>query len=231
MIAKAGRVNRLEIMDGQDLRPGELRGALSFLEMANRRFGGHALVLEKLDGWSARWSGNVSILDVGTGGGDLPKAIATWARRKRLAVRITGIDAAAEAAAEAARTCRDWPEISIECADLFDLGKRRFDYVIASLFLHHCPGDSAERALAAMDRAAKRGVIISDLLRSTLSWMAVGTLSWIAGNRVVRHDGPLSVRRSFTVDELRSMAANMGLHHLYAGTEPWGRVSLSGEKQ
>ena len=99
---------------------------------------------------------------------------------------------------------RGTPEIVVERATLADVAAsgRRFDYVIASLFLHHVPADGLRETLLVIDRLAVRGVVIGDLVRSPAALVAVGALSAAAGNAIVRHDGPLSVRRAFTVQEL-----------------------------
>jgi 2-polyprenyl-3-methyl-5-hydroxy-6-metoxy-1,4-benzoquinol methylase len=117
-------------------------------------------------------------------------------------------------------------------ADLFDLDGEgaSFDVVTASLFLHHCPAREVVRALRAMDRLAARGLILSDLLRSRAGYWAVGLLSHLIGNAVVRHDGPLSVRRAFRPEELEALAAEAGLPHLSVRVHPWFRVSLAGTK-
>ncbi len=78
--------------------------------------------------------------------------------------------------------------------------------------------------------AAARGVIISDLRRSRPAYLAVSLSGRVLGNAVVRHDAPLSVRRAFTLAELRAIADEAGLPWLRAGDERWFRVSLAGER-
>jgi 2-polyprenyl-3-methyl-5-hydroxy-6-metoxy-1,4-benzoquinol methylase len=174
----------------------------------------------------------LSILDVGTGAGDIPLAIAAWARRRHLNVRIVGLDLVPEIAAIARKRTAEDPSIEIRQGDLFDIADshERFDVVTASLFLHHMPGGHALRALRAFDRLATRGVIVSDLVRSRCGYATVTAASWAFGNRVVRHDGPVSVERSFQCDELQRMAHAAGLPYLTARREPWCRVSLAGKK-
>jgi hypothetical protein len=124
------------------------------------------------------------------------------------------------------------PEIAVEQIGLFELAatERRFDIVTASLFLHHMSPERTSDAVAAIDRLAVRGVIISDLLRSPFTWAAVGALALVTGNRIVRHDAPLSVRRAFRVGELSRLATAAGLPHLRARREGRFRLSLAGAK-
>ena len=59
-------------------------------------------------------------------------------------------------------------------------------------------------ALVKLDRIASKGMILSDLERSKGGFRAVSFLARLIGNRIVRHDGPLSVRKAFTLPELES---------------------------
>lgn len=224
------RLDQLELMDTIQLPPATMRRTLSFLALTNRRFGGSQIVLDILDSWSARWPDReIKILDIGTGAGDIPIAIAKWARAKKLRVKIIGIDLVPEVIQIAREQTRNHPEISIEEADLFSFNQRA-DYVIASLFLHHVPPAQNKDALIALDRLAERGLIVSDLQRTQGSLVAVSALSYLAGNHIVRHDGPLSVRRAFRPHELDALALEAGLSYLRARNERWFRLSLSGEK-
>lgn len=224
-----------EIMDTEPLSAPVVEQTLWFLELTNRRFGGAGIVLRALERWRRDWpSGSpVRLLDVGTGAADIPRAILAWARSVGADVSVTAIDSAPDVAAAASERARGVRGLSIERASLADLAAsgRRFDYVTASLFLHHVPPERTAEALASLDRLATRGVVVSDLKRSWLALAGVGLLAYAAGNAVVRHDGPLSVRRAFTVDELRGLASACGLAYLAARSEGPFRVSLSGEKR
>jgi 2-polyprenyl-3-methyl-5-hydroxy-6-metoxy-1,4-benzoquinol methylase len=223
-----------ELMDTVPLSESEVRATLRFLQMTNRRFGGTRTILHHLSAWSTAWptGRTMHLLDVGTGAADIPVAVVEWARRRGIPIRVTAIDSAADVAAAARTAVRDVPGIAVEQADLFDLAgtDRRFDFVTASLFLHHVPPERTREAIAAIDRLATRGVVISDLLRSSLTWTAVGALAFVTGNRIVRHDAPLSVRRAFRVGELGRLALTAGLPHLRARREGRFRVSLTGRK-
>jgi 2-polyprenyl-3-methyl-5-hydroxy-6-metoxy-1,4-benzoquinol methylase len=228
------RAHEPEIMDTQTLPVPVLKEALDFLALTNRCFGGTAVVLDRFERWSRRWQPGeeISVLDVGTGGADIPAALAGWAVRRGLKVRITALDLIPEVADIARDNTGAFPQITVRREDFSELARREetFDYVTASLFLHHCAPEDAPRVLRAFDRLARRGVLVSDLRRSRAGYWAVKALSRLAGNRVVRHDGPLSVRRAFRLEELAALARESGLPYLAARREPWFRVSLCGEK-
>jgi 2-polyprenyl-3-methyl-5-hydroxy-6-metoxy-1,4-benzoquinol methylase len=192
-------------------------------------------VLSHLDKWSTSWKSGeiIRILDIGTGGADLPLSIHRWAANKKFTVEITAVDIVDDIVSIARENTRGTAGVHIEQKDFFDLAAHgdHFDYVIASLLLHHIPPARARATLQAFDALATRGIIVSDLLRSATSYFAVMSLSLLVGNYVVRHDGPLSVRRAFTPEELQTIANEAGLPYLTARREPWFRVSLAGEKE
>lgn len=222
-----------EWMDTRPFDPGEARRALYFLAKMNHRFGGVATALRPFVEWSRRWHRGepVSLLDVGTGGADIPIALVKWARENGYSLRVTAVELIPEIAAFAKEAARPYPEITVLARDLRDLPKELvFDYVTASLFLHHVPIPLRSNALHCLDRRARRGLVVSDLIRTLPSYWAVGAASFIWGDAVVRHDGPLSVRRAFRVDELAALAQEAGLSYLKSRAESWFRVSLAGEK-
>jgi ubiquinone/menaquinone biosynthesis C-methylase UbiE len=230
-----GRSSATELMDTTTLPHDVADRTLRFLEMTNRRFGGTAVVLRYFDAWRPRWTAEtpVTVLDVGTGAADIPMALVGWARDAGVDLRVTGIDSAPDIVAVARERVRGVPGIDVRQRSLEDVASsgERFDYVTASLFLHHVLPPAVPAALAAIDRVASRGVIIGDLKRSAGTFAAVWFLSVLAGNAVVRHDGPLSVRRAFTLDELARLAGECALPYLKARLEGRFRVSLAGEKE
>src|SRR5438105_14859183 len=92
------RVDRTEYLDQDGLDPALLAGNLDDLRRINRWLGGHLLTLRGiellLDG-RAR-DVEVSVLDVGTGGADIPEAIVAWARRGGRRVRVLAGDRSPE---------------------------------------------------------------------------------------------------------------------------------------
>jgi 2-polyprenyl-3-methyl-5-hydroxy-6-metoxy-1,4-benzoquinol methylase len=224
-----------ELMDTVSLPAPVADRTLRFLEWTNRSFGGTGIVLRHLERWRRAWPGGrtITLLDVGTGAADIPRAIVAWAAASGVRVHVTAIEPAADIARIAQARVNGMPGISVEPVGLDDVAttSRRFDYVIGSLFLHHVPQARIRETLLAMDRLAVRGVIVGDLVRSPVAWLGVGFLALVAGNAVVRHDGPLSVRRAFTVAELRDLAAAAGLRYLRARGEGPFRLSLAGEKE
>jgi len=221
-------------MDTRIYPPSVVRDTLSFLGTTTRWFGGARVILRRFDEWQTRWPANtlIRVLDVGTGGAELPIEMVRWARRRGRRIAVTALELVPDIAAVARDNAGAYSEITVRVADVAALerGGEQFDYVVASLLFHHIPPERSADTLRLFDRLSARGMIVSDLERSPAGLVAVSLLSHLIGNAVVRHDGPLSVRRAFRVEELTALAVETGLNYLTARSEPFFRVSLSGEK-
>ncbi|MBI2118886.1 MAG: methyltransferase domain-containing protein [Elusimicrobia bacterium] len=229
------RLEKLELMDTSVCTDQEMMGVLRFLKITNRYFGGCAVILKVLNGFSASWRATetIKILDVGCGLADIPIAIVQWAKSKNIKVEITGLELVPQIVSKAREHTKNFSNVRIEQRNIFDLNEEEesYDYCITSLFLHHIPSLKLPQVLRKLNRIAKRGLILSDLERSLLGYAAVTLLSCLIGNRIVWHDGPLSVQRSFTIRELKDLTHSLGLDYLKARKEPFFRISLAGEKQ
>lgn len=221
-------------MDNSALAEAELRPALDFLARTNRWFGGVDTVLKLFARWSRSWARAqpVTVLDVGAGSADIPVALAKWGRARGFDIRVTAIDATPAVAAAARAAAAREPRVEVVHADLFDFVRsgRRFDYVIASMLLHHIPDERKSAALLACDRLARRGVAFVDLKRSRAAYWAVRLVTRLFGERVTRHDGPLSVLKGFRAQELEALAREARLGYLETRRHRFFRLSLSGEK-
>lgn len=192
-------------------RPGnvaaELEGALQDIRRVNRLLGGARVVLDAVRPHlrSLPKGGVLSILDVGTGGADLPLAIAAEARRLARRARIVAIDREAITAGYARRAAAEDEDVTVVRADAFALPfpHGSFDLVTASMFLHHFVHGDVVRLLSGFRRVARRAVIVNDLERHAIPWAFIAVAARITGrHRMFVHDAPLSVLRGFTRDEL-----------------------------
>ncbi len=202
-----------ERMDAPGLDARELAEALRTLARINRLFGGSRVVLRHLPRLCDALPGPVRILDVGTGYADIPRAIVRWARRCGRRVAITALDRHPATLTAAARACADYPEIRLLRGDALALPFRSnaVDVVLASQILHHMEAAEPARLLGELWRVARHGILVHDLRRGTwphtVTWIALHVLS---RSPVIRHDGPVSIRRGFVPTELAAFAAAAG---------------------
>lgn len=169
---------------------------------ANWWFGGANAVIAELRPVlrSADRGATLTLLDVGTGAGDIPALARRVAARDGVALETMGLEVtAALAAASSARAGR----AVAGDARALPFADHSVDIVTCSQVLHHFEPPEAARLLAEMTRVARARVIVADLRRA---WAAAGGFwlaSWALGfHAVSRHDGVVSVLRGFRVHEL-----------------------------
>jgi hypothetical protein len=222
-----------ELMDAPGLDPAVLRRTLTDLAWINRVLGGSRVVLHELAPLVGGLPSPVRILDVGTGYADIPRAIVRWARRRGIAVEIEALDRNPEIVGLARDACREYPEVRVHVGDALALlhGAGAADVAVASLLLHHMESDEPVRLLRGLHRAASRVVIVNDLRRGWLPLAATWAgLRLLSGEPLIRHDGPLSVRRAFTPGEALALARQAGWARARVSRYPLFRMALVTEK-
>lgn len=223
-----------ELIDEPGIALEELSANLRDLERVNRLFGGTRLSLRYLRPMLHRpYTDELRILDVATGGADIPTAIARWARRRGRRVRIVGVDNNPQMLRATEDRIREYPEISLDLADALALPypPGSFEVVLCSLALHHLTFTEGITLLASMDKIGRWGFIVNDLIRSWHGYLG----TWLAMHifcrgRMVRHDGPISIRRAYTVSELRTMIEEAGVEGVRIRSHPFFRVALVKER-
>jgi ubiquinone/menaquinone biosynthesis C-methylase UbiE len=211
--ALKSRRRQPEWMDAPDADPRELRASLAFIRRINRTLGYTRLMLAQLRRLSHAWpiGQPIVILDVATGSADVPAAIADWARRVGLPVRIFGVDLHPATLTVAAQTHA--AHLVRADARALPLADRSVDYAITAMFLHHLDESDAVAVLREMDRVSRRGILISDLLRTRRAYAWI-TLFTLAARPMVRHDARASVAGAFDEAEVRSLLHKAGLSYL-----------------
>lgn len=208
-------VARVELLDRPGVPRTELAENLADIARLNR-LGPTRALLAHLAPVFARHRGPapLRVLDLGTGGGDVPAAVVRWARARGRRVSVLALDLQPEVLACAGAAARDLPEVRLVAGDALQPPVRRdgVDVALCSLTLHHLPEAAVVRLLRLMADAARLGFVVSDLRRSRLAYAAAWlTTRLISKSRLTRHDGPLSVLRAYTREELARLAGAAGL--------------------
>jgi hypothetical protein len=182
----------------------------------NGAFGGRLLTLRHVRRLLAHLPRTrpATVVDFGTGGADIPRALVRWARRAGRPIRVFALDRDAATLDVARGAVAGYPEIVLVQADALALPFRpgAVDLAISALTLHHLEPPAATAYLAAMNAVARAGVVVNDLARSRIAWALVWLVTrLLACGRMSRHDGPLSVRRAYTAAEVRGLCARAGL--------------------
>ncbi len=219
-------------MDDPAVDPAELAAALAFIRRINGALGYTRATVGHLRRFSRSWATGepITMLDVATGTADVPHAVLRWADRAGHDVRLVGLDLHAATLAVAAAHNRD-PRLTFVRGDALALpfADRSFDYVLSGMFLHHLPGAAAVAALREMDRVARRGVVVADLVRGrrAYAWISLFT---IASSPMVRHDARGSVAGAFTVGELVALRDAAGMRYATPSRHFGHRAVLAGER-
>ena len=199
-----------ELLDDPRAPAPSVRESLRNIARANRWLGGAAAVRYALRRViPAGLTRPLSLIDVGTGAGDLPRMAGRWAARRGIPLRPVGL----EASGVAARLAR---EQGILCVvgdgGVLPLRDRSVDYVLLSQIAHHFSPPAIVRLFRECARVARRALIVCDLRRSRLAaWCFPLAGSALRFDRHTIRDGVTSLERGFTVEGLTRLLAAAGL--------------------
>ena len=200
-----------ELMDDPALDAATYHAVLADLAKVNRTTFAYRPTLSFL----ARAVGNrasFSLLDVGFGDGDMLRAIAAWAKRRRVAAELTGIDLNPNSRAAAEAVPSPGTPIRYLTGDYAGLAGGGFDCIVSSLVAHHMSDDELTAFLGFMEAEAGAGWFVNDLHRHGFAYSAWPVLASLMGwHRIVRLDGHTSIARGFRPAEWRDILSAAGI--------------------
>ncbi len=201
----------VELLDDPAADPAVVAESLRHIARSNRWFGGTWAVRHGLGRALAGVPAGASLTlaDLGTGLGDLPRAAARWAARRGIRLVAVGL----ERSPVAARLARDGGvPCVVGCAGAPPFRDKSVDLVLVSQLVHHLADESAVRLFRACDRLARRAVIVADLRRGPLGpaafWVGAHVLGFDA---ITVADGMTSLRRGYTTARLHELLAAAGV--------------------
>jgi len=224
-----------ELMDDPSLDKREHQKALAGLARLNRFGDAPGMIWDELSGLAKTpGHGGLSILDIATGSGDVPVQLARIARKAGAILSIHACDISEYALGEAKQraTKADVEVTTFTLNAVTDQIPREYDVVMCSLFMHHLPEEAVVEVLYKMKAAARKMVLVNDLLRNRKTYaMAVGASHLLSRSKVVHVDAALSVCAAFSVPEMDALAERAGLKD--AVVRPWrfGRMLLKWERE
>jgi 2-polyprenyl-3-methyl-5-hydroxy-6-metoxy-1,4-benzoquinol methylase len=201
-------VDAVELMDRPDCDARLLDNTYRQFGLVNRLLSGwRKLYVRELRTTLAKNTVPTTLLDIGSGGGDLAYQLAAWARRDGLPLQITGIDPDARAAAFA-RGRPPMPGVEFRQAHSADLVREgsSFDFVISNHVLHHLSAGELQQLLSDSAALAGRKVLHNDLRRSPAAYALFFAAALPFRRSYIRVDGLTSIRRSYTSAELSALA-------------------------
>lgn len=201
-----------EMMDDLQCSGPILCRTLHELDIINRWLGGNRITLGGLNTLLRRIQPEevLHIADLGCGSGMMLHYLYRRLRHKRNMV-LTGVDANPHVIAIAQQ---HYPTVEFICADIRQesFREKKYDVVLATLFLHHFTDDELVDLLAQLFRQVRVGIVINDLHRHPLAYYGIRLLTRLfSKSPMVRFDAPLSVLRGFTRSDWEKILARAGI--------------------
>ena len=204
------RSQAAELMDAAGLSPDQYDACMRDLAKVNTLFLAQRPTLRWLDRATRTLPPGepVSVFDVAFGGGDMLRAIADWGRRRGRPVVLGGVDLNPDAA-RLARAASPGLELRLQTGDVLQTEPDvPPDYITCSLFTHHLSNGEVVAFLRWMERHARRGWFVNDVHRHPLCYYGFRVTGRLAGwHPIVRHDGAVSITRSFVRRDWLSLIA------------------------
>ncbi len=211
----ATRSQQNELMDNPNIGFEEFQQTLSEIEKINQKTGSYRSTFKFLNHLisNRHLQEPIRILDIGFGNGDFLRRIYAWAKKREIKVELSGVDLNpwSKKAAEAANI--DSFPIQYFTSNIFDFKTEKpCHLMINSFFTHHLSNEEIIQVMQWMTERALWGWFINDLHRHYLPYYFIRFYVRLLGyNRLVRHDAPLSVARSFTRKDWKDLIKLSGL--------------------
>ena len=205
-ISTKNRTDKEELMDDFSIGGDLLRDTLDKLENINRWLGGNLMTVKALKKVLKNHpkEQELTIADIGCGHGDILRDVAKFGRKNGYKMKLIGMDANPTAIAYANELSTEFPELSFKTEDIFSeaFKNRKFDVVLATLFLHHFKEAQLVSFLGNTLKQTKIGIVVNDLHRHKLAYYLFMLLAVFIKNNMIIEDGLTSVLRGFKRNEL-----------------------------
>lgn len=189
-----------ELLDNDSGTALEVADSLADLRWFNRYFGGWSTTADLLlrAAQDAHLS-ETTYLDVAGASGDTAHFLQASMPASEISFQVTVIDK------QPSHLIANG--LSAICGDAYALpfSDKTYDIVGCSLFIHHLEPAEIKAFLAEALRVARHAVIMNDLRRSWFHWLIASAGKPLYRSRITRHDAPVSVRRAYSPNELRSI--------------------------
>jgi len=180
-----------ELMDDFSIQDARIDEALNELKIVNKYLGGISTTFSGLK-LLLNGENEFSVIDIGAGGSDILISL----KKIFTKIEITSIDLNK-------RACKfliNNNASNIICADSLKIPikNKQFDFVHASLFLHHFNENEIKKMINDFLSISEKGIIINDLRRSIPALIGIKIIALLfSKSEMFKNDGPLSVKRGF----------------------------------
>jgi ubiquinone/menaquinone biosynthesis C-methylase UbiE len=205
--------NREELLDLHQGSLAEVRRSLHDIRRINTYLGGTRLTTHSTLQLLQRHNlHEATLLDIGTGLGDIPQTLQRAARQRNIELRCIGLDNNPRHLQIAQQEMDATSPVNWLQANAFrlPLPDQSVDVVHSSLFLHHFRAKQIVQLLREFSRVARVGWVMNDLARHGLPlWFFRTTWPIFARSYITRLDGTASIRRAYTRSEMQQIVENL----------------------
>lgn len=198
-----------ELLDGA-VRQKDLEINLKELHTINTLLGGYAISTNALKTLDLE---NKTLVDIGSGGGDMLDVIRQWTEKKGVKMNLYGVDLKEDCIQYAQSHLPD--SLTFIHDDYRNVGDHieHIDYLHACLFTHHLSDDQIIDLIRfAIER--KITLVINDLERNFIAHYTIMLLTRLfSKSYLVKNDAPLSVLRGFKKKEWLAYLKKAGATH------------------
>ncbi|HHF7376076.1 methyltransferase [Legionella bozemanae] len=197
------RSKEKEIIDlGQDFyTPQEYSHSLKKLFKINRLMG----IFKRTVNVLQQFPSDSVLTDVGCGGGLFLLNLSKYYPK----MRMLGLDISTEAIKLAEKEVLEWQlkngntlvEFQLQLQPELEI-KENIDIILLNLVCHHLDDEELVSLLIKAHETTHKAMIINDLHRNFIAYWLYKMISPLFRNRLITHDGLLSIQKSFTRKEL-----------------------------
>ena len=207
------RSSQKELLDAENIPAVDLYQNLKELAFINTHLGGFNITISGVSNLIKDKTKSYHIVDIGCGGGDNMLAVAHWAKKNNVRVKLTGIDIKKDAIDYAKKNCDSFNTIYFIESDYKQaIFTEPVHIVISSLFCHHLTEIQFNECLLWMHKNAQLGFVINDLQRNKIAYYSIKWLTALfSKSYLVKHDAAVSVSRGFKKKELQKLLHQAGI--------------------
>jgi ubiquinone/menaquinone biosynthesis C-methylase UbiE len=201
-----------ELIDRDDIAFADIQQNMKELNFINTYLGGHKITTKAFD----KLAGNrkdISVCEIGCGGGDNLNAIYICCSKKTMHLKLTGIDINENCIVYARKnTPIDDGNFIVSDFKNVDFKNNKPDIIFTSLFCHHFSNQDLIAMLQWLKSNSKIGFFINDLHRHPLAYYLIKIITKLfSKSYMVKNDAPVSVLKGFKKEEWKNILHEAGI--------------------
>ncbi len=225
MLDLTHRSNAPELMDNPELPTAELIPALNDITKVNKLLNGNLITVKAIEKLFREYPEKKEwrIVDFGCGDGQMLRRVARYFKNHSNTIDLLGVDLNAKSIRLGESLSQDYDNITFEQRNILEVNEKEFDcdILLCTLTMHHFNDKEIVRFMEKFQKLAGTAIVVNDLERSPLSYQLFRVFSRIfMKSTIAKHDGRISIARSFKRKDLEAYAQELGLKK-YSITKKW----------